>query len=52
MKESREREVRVADWSYTAYLAMLEFLYTGSVYDLKADVRVAAPAPSVQRCSD
>lgn len=38
MKESREPEIVIPDWSYTAYLAMLEFLYTGSVYDLKADV--------------
>jgi len=39
MKESREPEIVVPDWTYTTYLSMLEFLYTGSVYDLKADVR-------------
>lgn len=51
MKESHEPEIVIPDWSYVAYLAMLEFLYTGSVYDLKADVRcrvdvrVAATVP-------
>ena len=34
MKESTEAEIIIpvdAGWSYTAFLAMLEFLYTGAV---------------------
>lgn len=38
MKESREREVVIPDWTYTTFLAMLEFLYTGSVRELGAEV--------------
>lgn len=40
MKESREKTITVDEWSYTAFTAMLEFLYTGSVADLGADVAV------------
>lgn len=38
MKESREREVVIPEWGYTTFLCMLEFLYTGSVRDLSAEV--------------
>ncbi len=40
MKESREKSITVEEWSYVAFTAMLEFLYTGSVADLGAEVCV------------
>lgn len=43
MKESTEAEIIIpvdAGWSYTAFLAMLEFLYTGAVQDFNADTAV------------
>lgn len=38
MRESREKEIVVADWSYIAFLAMLEYLYTGSLCDVSNEV--------------
>ena len=40
MKESREKEIVVEDWTRQSFVAMLEFLYTGSVADLAPDVAV------------
>jgi hypothetical protein len=45
MKESREKTITVDEWSYVTFTAMLEFLYTGSVVDLGAEVRVVWWAP-------
>jgi hypothetical protein len=38
MRESREKEITVTDWSYVAFLAMLEYLYTGSICDITNEV--------------
>eukprot|EP00753_Platysulcus_tardus_P022491 PLAT9708.2.p2 GENE.PLAT9708.2~~PLAT9708.2.p2 ORF type:complete len:135 (+),score=73.29 PLAT9708.2:151-555(+) len=40
MKESHEREISIADWSYAAFLAMLEFFYTGSILSLPLEVAI------------
>ena len=42
MKESRDKSITMEEWSYTAFTAMLEFLYTGSVVELGAEVRRCA----------
>jgi N-acetylneuraminic acid mutarotase len=38
MKESRESEVVIPNWSYSAFLSMLEFLYTGRVIDFQPKI--------------
>ena len=38
MKESRESEVVIPSWSYSAFLTMLEFLYTGRVIDFQPKI--------------
>lgn len=40
MKESRESEIQIPNWSHNAFLAMLEFLYTGSVSNFTADLAI------------
>ena len=40
MKESRETEIRIPNWSHSAFRSMLEFLYTGSVDDFGPDIAV------------
>ncbi|KAF0687331.1 Aste57867_20941 [Aphanomyces stellatus] len=37
MLESRQPTITIADWSYTAFFHMLEFLYTGYVNELTVD---------------
>ena len=39
MRESREKEIVVPDWSHVAFVAMLEYLYTGSIPDISNEVR-------------
>ena len=36
MKESNQTIFEIQDWSYNAFLHMIEYLYTGSIKDFKA----------------
>eukprot|EP00744_Colponema_vietnamica_P003773 GILI01005726.1.p1 GENE.GILI01005726.1~~GILI01005726.1.p1 ORF type:complete len:497 (+),score=112.38 GILI01005726.1:197-1687(+) len=38
MKESSETQITIPSWSYSSFLSMLEFLYTGSVSDFSPAV--------------
>lgn len=40
MRESREKEVPIEEWSHGAFLGLLEFLYTGSLAELSPEVAV------------
>ena len=47
MRESREREITISDWSHVAFLAMLEFLYTGSLSDISNEASALCLCPVV-----
>ena len=40
MKESRETEIKIPNWTHSAFRSMLEFLYTGSVADFNPEIAV------------
>ena len=40
MKESKQQEIQIHEWSYDSFLSMLEFLYTGQIEQFDANSAV------------
>ena len=38
MKESTQQQIEIKDWTFKAYLLMMEFLYTGTIQNFNATV--------------
>ena len=38
MKETKESQIEVKDWSFNSYLLMMEYLYSGSIQNFNAKV--------------
>lgn len=38
MKESTQTKIEIKDWSYSSYLHMIEYLYTGCIQDFNPTI--------------